>query len=410
MFTDYIFNGQPHGEVAEAFGAFSQNGQMRFDPGFLRPFIDDDGVRCVTINQRMVLNSNTKEYELVGDTIPISVLAQNGIFHPVFNATALRKEEWLQMDRAVLEPARLRLKAWADLAGANTYGGFNGMGKMVLEHETMNDPGEAIVDMDALGEGRSDAPLFQLEGLPLPITHSDFWISQRKLMISRNSGTPIDTSMGKAAGRRVAEMVEKTTIGVETGVTYGGTSTHVGGYGRTSKVYGYLNFTPRLTKTNLTAPTGSNPEVTVANVLAMRDQLTANKFYGPWMLYHSNDWDQYLDNDYARLGGNNASMTLRQRLRAIDGVVDVRRLDYMPSSASTYSAAPDRITVASVFTLLMVQMTDDVARAVNGMDMTVVQWESKGGFQLNFKVLCIWVPQLRADYYGRTGILQATTS
>jgi hypothetical protein len=216
--------------------------------------------------------------------------------------------------------------------------------------------------------------------------------------------------MGRASGRRVAEMVEKTTIGVETGIAYGGASTHVGGYGRTSQVYGYLNFPARLTKTDLNTPTGSNPEATVQDVLEMRDQQTAAKKFGPWMLYHSNDWDAFMDNDYARLGGSNANMTLRDRLRKIDGIIDVRRLDYLPSSASTYSAAPDRITVANPFTLLMVEADEETAQAVNGMDLTVIQWETKGGQQLNFMVMCIWVPRLRADFYGHCGILQATTS
>jgi hypothetical protein len=58
----------------------------------------------------------------------------------------------------------------------------------------------------------------------------------------------------------------------------------------------------------------------------------------------------------------------------------------------------------------MVQMTPDVARAINGQDITTVQWETKGGMQLNFKVFCIQVPQLRADAYNNCGIMHATTT
>jgi D-alanyl-D-alanine carboxypeptidase len=35
----------------------------------------------------------------------------------------------------------------------------------------------------------------------------------------------------------------------------------------------------------------------------MRDQLYDDRFYGPFMLYHSTAYDQYLDNDYFRSGG-----------------------------------------------------------------------------------------------------------
>jgi hypothetical protein len=390
-------------------------GGRRFDPGMLRPYFDRNGRPAVTINTgRTTLvrgeQRPLREHRLIRD------LVNNGIMSPVFNATSLRKEEWLELDRVVLRAARYRLRAWSDLAAANSFGGFNGMSKLLLEHETMSDPGVAVVDMDGLTEGRTDAPKFQLEGLPLPITHSDFWFSSRRLAVSRNTGTPLDTTMGEAAGRRVAEMIEKTTIGVNTGITYGGASTQTGGYGRTSSVYGYINFTPRLTKTNLTTPLGTNPEATLSDVLTMRDSLFLNKFYGPFMLYHSNDWDKFMDNDYARavVGATSVatSKTLRQRLRDVEGITDVRRLDFLFASQLSSASGPgtDVDATLKAFRLIMVQMTPDVARAVNGMDITTVQWESVGGMRLNFKVMCIQVPQLRADNYGNCGILDAATS
>lgn len=388
----------------------------RYDPGYMRPYIETNpnsplrGRPCVTVNTgRMVYNNATGIYVPEYRKYSIADLQARGINSPVFNATSLRKEEWIMMDRQVIREARFRMRAWGDLASANTFGGFNGMSKLILEHETMTDAGRAVVDMDALTDANTnDSPKFQLEGLPLPITHSDFWFSERRLAVSRNSGTPLDTTMGEMAGRRVGELVEKTTIGVETGLTYGGNSTQVGGYGRASSVYGYLNFPNRLTKTNLTVPTGSNPEVTIADILAMRQQMYDAKFYGPFILYHSTDWDLFLDNDYARLGGNNSNQTLRDRIRAIEGIQDVRRLDFLRPTA-TATGDPADISATHAYTLIMVQMTADVARAVVGMDITTVQWESRGGMQKNFKVMCILVPQLRATYAGNCGILQATT-
>lgn len=402
--------------VLNASGEMSQmfQGGYQFDPGMMRPYFDKYDRPCVTINTGRYTSEKgvkhfVREKRFIGD------LLTNGVSSPVFNATALRKEEWLELDRTVLRAARLRMRAWSDLAAANSYGGFNAMGKMVLEHETMSDPGEAVVDMDGITDGRTDAPRFQLEGLPLPITHMDFTIGNRKLAASRNTGMPLDTTLGEAAGRRVAEMIEKTTIGVETGITYGGNSTQVGGYGRTSSVYGYLNFSSRLTGTGLTLPTGGSwtPNNLVTQVLSLRNQLYNNKFFGPFMIYHSNDWDPYLDADYyvqLTSGAVAPTKTLRERLKAIDSIMDVRRLDFLASSATTFANDPARITVANPFTLIFVQMTADVARAVTGMDITTIQWETKGGMQLNFKVLTISVPQLRADFNGNTGILQAVAA
>jgi hypothetical protein len=344
MFTDFIMNGAATGPVASRVLEGNAPGGG-FDIGYERPYFNRKGQRAVTINTgKMVLNEKGT-YTPERREVLISTLMEQGIFSPVFNATSLRKEEWISLDQVVLREARLRLRAWADLSAANSYGGFNGMAKSMLEHETMTDPGEALVDMDGLTQGRTDAPSYQLQGIPLPITHSDFWYSSRRLAESRNTGTPLDTTMGEAAGRRVAEMIEQTLIGTTTGMTYGGSATQAGGYGtgvngdRTSTVYGYTNYPDRQTFSNTTAPTSTNwaASWTLQDVLAMRDLLRNNRFYGPYMLYHSTDWDQYLDNDYILTGGNVATQTLRERIRKIEDIQDVRRLDFLGSATNPWN-------------------------------------------------------------------------
>lgn len=389
MFVDFVLNGQGHGMVGE------QLGQVRYDPGMLRPYFNRYNERCVTVNTgRFVTDNKTGRMEAVYQEVKIADLMARGIYSPVFNATSLRKEDWIQLDKKVVLAARQRLRLWGALSSRVPYGGFNGMSKMTLEYEAMSDPGRAHVDFDGLTAGSNDAPLWSLRSLPLPIIHADFNISARKLAISRSGGTPIDASMGEASGRRVGEMVEQLALGTETGPTYGTVSTGPTAHTGASVVQGLTNFTYRLTKTNMTVPTGSNPEVTVNEVLAAREQLYTAKYYGPYTIFHSTDWDQYLDNDYARLGGSNANMTLRDRIRKIDGIEDVQRLDFLTST----------------FTMVFVQITSDVIEAVNGMDIQTVQWETVGGMQLNFKVMCIQVPRLKFDYNSNTGILHATTA
>jgi hypothetical protein len=392
MFVDYIQNGQGHGPIGSMLAG------TYFDPGYSRPFFDRHGRQCATVRTgRMVWNEELGFEVPEKKTYLLRDLIRSGRNSPVFNATTLRKLEWAMWDQKILRAARLRLRAWADLAASNTFGGFNGMSKLLLEHETMADVGEAEADMDGVTEPRDDELAYQLQGLPLPIFQSGFRLTARRLAASRNSGTPLDSTRAEMAGRRVAELIEQTCIGVTTGVTYGGTNNV--SYGRTPTVYGYTNFPLRLIYNTLHIPTDSawNAGKTLGDVLAMRDTLLANRFYGPYMIYHSTDWDKYMDNDYILTGGNVATQTLRNRLRQIEGVQDVRRLDFLNATSNP-------------FTLLMVQMTQEVARAVNGMDITTLQWETKGSMELNFKVMAIQVPQLRADYYGRCGILHATTS
>lgn len=389
-----------------------------------RPYFDKWGKPAVTINTGRYtvekgVRTPIREHRRIVD------LMNEGIIAPTFNATALRKEEWLQVDEEVLLAARLPMRAWADLVASSQLS-VDGMSTMIMEHETMNDPGIAVIDMDGLGEDRNDGPQFGLQGLPLPVYHSGFFLSRRFLNISRKKGSGLDSIQMEACGRRIGEALEKVTIGVETGITYGGASTQVGGYGtgkaanRTSTVYGYLNFTERLTKTNVTAPTdgGWVPTTTVSDFLACIEQLRNNKFTGPFMVYSSGDWDRYLDGDYyyALTSGAVAPVrTLRERLMQIKDIVDIRRLEFMPDSATRFALsgtlkAPENITVANPFTLIFVQLQKNTARAVQGAPITTIQWETRGGWQINFQTYTIAAPQLRADFHGSCGILQATTS
>lgn len=364
-------------------------------PSLRRPFVDNKDQTCVIIHTgRWTIEKGVrvpiKEKRRVRD------LMNNGIIDPCWlstNATSMRKEDWIELDRSVYESYRLPVRAWADLAAAKSYR-FNGYGKMTLEYEAMNDHGEAIVDMDAMSEGRTDEHMLKLRSMPLPITHTNFTFSDRRLAVS--SGMALDSRMAEAGGTRIGESVENNTIGMVTGASYGYQSAGVTAHDSTylSKIYGYKTFPSRNTKTDLTTPTGTNPNSTVNDVLNMRQTMYGDRCYGPYMIYHSTDWDQYLDNDYYVTSTGAPYQTLRNRIRAIEGVMDVRRLDFLTDT----------------FTFLMIDMSGKVARAVIGMDLTTMMWPSMGGLRINWKIMCIKVPQIFADYSDRCGILHATTS
>jgi uncharacterized linocin/CFP29 family protein len=399
MFVEMMLPGQPTGEIG------SRLGEVGFDPGYNRPYFNAKGDRVVSVfTGKMKLNESTGKKEPVRVEVPISKLQSKGI--QVNNATIMKKDQWIQIDEAVYMAARERLSAWSDLLGRSSYGNFDAMSKLTLEYYAMNDVGQAVVDLDALTDGRNDRPLMKLRSLPLPITHSDFQFSARELAVSRNGrGVPLDTTMAEMAGRRVAEAIEKQLIGIDDGIQYGGVTTGQFAHDGNSQIYGYINHPSRSTKTNMTVPDGTNPSATVTDVIAMRETLIANKFYGPYMLYYSTDWDQYLDQDYAFHGagtswGVSPTMTLRDRLKRIDGIVDAKRLDFLTPTANN----------AHAFTMVLVQMTRDVVQAVNGMEITTLQWESKGGLQINFKVMCIQVPRLMSKYDGTMGLVHGRTA
>jgi uncharacterized linocin/CFP29 family protein len=345
--NDFILNGKAYGDVAKRLQ------QNNFDIRALRPFIGQDGRTYITVNRNGIIKAM-----------------------PVWNATAtLRKDAWKHLDTSIIATVKQRLKAVADLRSMGlTYTVPNGMGKTVLETETIGDINDASVSMDALRQNANDRPEFELTNLPLPIIHKDFHYSLRQIETSRDSGSPLDTTTAEMAGRKVAEEAEKMLLGVSTianAYTFGG-----------GTIYGYTNYTNRLTR-SITAAAATNGATFIQDLLAMRQQLYNAYYYGPFMVYVSPDWDQYIDDDYKAA----SDKTIRNRALELNGITDIRTLDYLTTN-----------------TILMIQMTSNVVREVIGMDVTTVQWNTEGGLQLNFKVMAILVPQIRADQNSRCGI------
>ena len=348
---DFILNNKASGGVA------ARMLQPGFSVNSLRPYFSNDGQHVL---ETQVVNGKAQTV--------------------VSNAPAtLRKDDWITLDAAVVQAAKERLRVVTDMRSAGLVHRLpNGMGHTVLQTETQSDINDATISMDGLRKGNNDRPEYELNNLPLPIVHKDFGFSSRQIAASRNGGSPLDTTMAALAGRRVAEEVEKLLLGVAPSYSYGGGS-----------IYGFTNFPDRLTFT-ISDPTGGGwvPQNLVDEVLAMRTLSQQAKHYGPWAIYTGLAWDQYLDGDFSAAKGSN---TLRERLLQIQGIDSVVTADYLTG-----------------FDIIMVQKSADVARMVNGLDLTTVQWDTDGGFMINFKVLTIQVPQLRADFYGNTGIVHGS--
>jgi len=365
---DLIHNGRAEGDVADRL--INSGGDVRV----LRPFIGRDGRHYVT--------ANSGRYDAKGDPIVEARLTTNG--------ATLRKDDWLRLDTVLLREKRQKLRAWADLRAANTYGGFDGFSTLMLENELVDDVGEAHVDFDGLTEGRGASPTFGLDGLPLPIIHAPFSFSARKIAVSRQGGQPISTTQAEHSTRRVMETVERMTIGTLLTSSY--LPENLTEYRRAPRIWGYTTHPDRMTST-ITAPTatGWKPETLVNEILDITSGLQDNGFDGPFMVYHGRGWTKHLGSDYSDQKGSN---TLSERIKKIEDVQDLRRLNYM----------------GDAYRILVIQMTPDVAEAVNGMEFSMIQWDTKGGMQKNFRVMGIQVPRIRSTLQGRCGICDATTA
>lgn len=294
--------------------------------------------------------------------------------------TTLRKQEWIELDNAVQRVSRERLQLVSDIRSRGLVRTLaNGLGKTVFESQRMTDPGSAQVNMEPGVPTQNDRPHFDLVGVPLPVVSSGFSLGARQLATSRNSGEALDTTMAEACTRRVTETVETFFTGSYGTFIYGGYT-----------MAGIRNSTNRATYT-ITSPDYSTwtPLVCVNEVIAMRETLSVtHHHFGPYRVYVGPGWDAYLDRDYSTSGGNNPNQTLRDRVKKIRGIEEIVTLDHL----STYD-------------MILVEMTTETIRAIVGLDTTIVQWETMGGMNVNFMVMSILVPQIRADKNSHTGII-----
>jgi uncharacterized linocin/CFP29 family protein len=287
--------------------------------------------------------------------------------------TVLQKDEWLQLDTALLEVARQRLTGVNDLMSRGLrYGLQNALGVTRLEWERVSDMTAASVDMSGLTESENDRVVYDLVGMPIPIIHKDFHINIRALMASRNRGEGVDVTQVSLAGRLVAEKIEDLLFN--------------GGFQAStlSQVYGYTTAPNRNTGTSgAWATPGTAGSVFLADTIAMIAALTADRMFGPYVMYVPAAVYINMLNDFKAETG----LSILQRLLQIPQIADIR-----PS---------DNLTGKNI---LLVQMTRDVVDMVDGIQPMVIQWETMGGMMLNFKVLAIMVPRIKADQDLNSGI------
>lgn len=306
---------------------------------------------------------------------------------PLQNARAtLRKDEWKLYDRVVVETAKLRLVGVGDLNRRGlTLNIPNGLATTVLEYEDITEMNDAQMDMDGAVRGQNERVEYELKFLPLPIVHKDFTINARVLAASRRGGSNIDTAQASGATEKIAEFIEEMLFNGKSGYAFGG-----------GTIRGYTDFPQRVTGSltgnwdDLTDNSlGTVGEQILVDVLAMQQAAIDVKRFGPFVLYIPTNYETTLEKDFNSASGD--GRTIRQRIMAINNIQDILVID--------------KLTADNV---LLVQMTPDVVRMVNGLPISTIQWASGDGMVNQFKIMTIQVPQIRADSLNSCGVIHYT--
>lgn len=368
--VDLIFNGQAQGDVANQ---LLSNGRLNI--GMMRPFIDQDP-KTGTFGKYITVykGGNPKDINNY-QTLPINT-----------NAT-LRRDEWKQLDEAILEEAKYRLGGVQDLIDKGlTYNLGNAMGTTVLEWHDIAGDMTAQVSMDGVSRGQNDRPNYETNYLPIPIIHVDYEINARELSASRSLGNPLDTTIAARAARGVSEKLENMLF-TNTTYQFGAAGTR-----GASKIWSYVNHPHRITKTigthwddgDFDSDAASGPDKIVNDVHAMKQLAIDARQFGPYMLYIPTNYETTIDKDYNKTSGK----TIRERILQIENIKGIKVIDTLPAD-----------------NVLLVQMKPDTVRLVRGMGLQNVEWEVEGKFITKYKVMTIQVPQIRSDQNNKCGIV-----
>ena len=308
------------------------------------------------------------------------LLANNMDISKLRNNAVLTYDEWKDIDRVVIEEAQIRLNGVADLISRGLVYRTKGLGATVMQWQDQSDIDAATISMDGITRGLRDRHQYNTLYMPLPIIHYDFSFTAREIAASRNltSGQPLDTTMVRSATRKVTELAEQVLFrGYSAYTTGGGT---IRGYqDHPNRNTGSMSFT--WTHASATGTTIKN------DTLNMQQALTNARMYSPHMLYIPTAYQKVLGDDY----NSNYSKSIKARLMELDGLLDIK--------------VADQLTADNI---MMVQMTQDVGRMVEGMALTTLQWDSDGGMRTNFKVMAILIPQVRKTQANRSGIVHYT--
>lgn len=294
----------------------------------------------------------------------------------------LMRDEWTEVDNAVLDAAFQVLRAVPDLRSRGLRHALGSMASVVSRYYVASEVTAANVTMSGRGGANRDLPEITEIDVPVPVIFKDFEIDQRALMASRRLGDGLDLSALRAASQVVAETQEDMLLGNLGAFKMNGTT-----------IYGYRTHPNRNTAT--ASGLGAGVWSTIGNILptilGMLNMAKADNHNGPYVLYvgtaaYINMLATYADNT-----GQTPYQRALNTVPELKGVVEIPR---MPANEC-----------------VMVQMDANTVDFAEPNDMPGIQvreWSSPDGLAANFKVMSVFVPRVKSRQDTKSGIQHVT--
>lgn len=282
----------------------------------------------------------------------------------------LRKDEWEELDEAVVEAAGPRTERIMQLPQRS----LGGIGTLISQWNRSTQMSPARVSISGRGTGERDRVEYLLSSVPVPVIWKEFEIGLRELEASRRLGDGLDVTGAYEASRVVAEK--------EVSMYYlGETSVNLNG-----------NSIPGITteaNVNTGTADGDFGDISFihSTLIGMIQDAHADFYFGPYVVEVATA--QYLEM-LARYSDGSG-------MNALQSVLEI------PDIEAVYPS--DQMTAG---TLALVQNTPNVADWAEAMPITLVEWETGDGMTLEFRVMAIATPRVKSDAEGRSGIVYYT--
>lgn len=294
----------------------------------------------------------------------------------VGNALPIPRDVWGIWDREGIEIQREVLSVFNDLSASVSMP--MPIGKLVHHFQTISDSGEVNVSLDGRSKARTDQPVFDYHGTPLPIIDSTFSFGWRQMEAARSEGMAPDSAARSNSMFKIAEKLENMTLNGDASVVVGG-----------AQLYGLRNHPKRNTDTHgfdLNGATGPN---WLAAFAKLTTALYGDNFYvEPTVYVNISDWKYARETDFSTAYPNK---TIAQRVLE-SGIANVVPASNVPASE-----------------LIGVVKNRRVVQVLNGMPMTTrAQFRANMEDDYNFVTMAAAALEVKFDAEDNCGIVHVT--
>lgn len=292
------------------------------------------------------------------------------------NALPIPREVWGDWDRESVELQRSTLTVFNSLS-ASVAKPMN-IGKLIHYFRTISDSGDINLSLDGRSKARTDKPVFDYHGTPLPIIDSTFSFGWREMLAAQSEGENLDDAARMNAFRRVAEQQETLMLDGSSAIVVGG-----------DQMYGLRTHPKRNTRSTGATLNGGTGAEWLAEVNATVKLLHDANFKTGCTLYvNFDDWYYAQNNDFKADGDK----TIAQRIMETGGVNEVVAGDSI--------AADEMIAVVKDRRVLNV---------LNGMPMsTRAQFRANPEDDYNFVTMAAVSLEVKFDAEDNCGIAHST--